>query len=231
MRAYIVDDEQIAHINLRYLPVDGKFVVVFTQSASDVVGGGGCSITATCDMDVVISTIHRRAQEVDSTGIYADKAFVCIFLMHGMGDKPAIRACGVSAQLGLDGDALMRHILEADIAVFFNTFADELNVRRFVFRFVRDATATSTYDITGALCENNDKFAIDRQMPEIYMGDLLIIHDVGAHGSAMGYQYNGRLRAAEVLYTSDGKFCLIRRAERVDDYFATITGLGLKEFQ
>ncbi len=68
-------------------------------------------------------------------------------------------------------------------------------------------------------------------MPEIYMGDLLIIHDVGAHGSAMGYQYNGRLRAAEVLYTSDGKFCLIRRAERVDDYFATITALGLKEFQ
>lgn len=95
----------------------------------------------------------------------------------------------------------------------------------------RDAAATTTYDITGALCENNDKFAIDRPMPEIYMGDLLIIHDVGAHGSAMGYQYNGRLRAAEVLYTSDGKFCLIRRAERVDDYFATITGLGLKEFQ
>jgi diaminopimelate decarboxylase len=95
----------------------------------------------------------------------------------------------------------------------------------------RDAAATTTYDITGALCENNDKFAIDRPMPEIYMGDLLIIHDVGAHGSAMGYQYNGRLRAAEVLYTSEGKFCLIRRAERVDDYFATITGLGLKEFQ
>lgn len=94
----------------------------------------------------------------------------------------------------------------------------------------QDAPLNSTYDITGALCENNDKFAIDRQMPKIYPGDLLLIHDAGAHGSAMGYQYNGRLRAAEVLYTSDGKFRLIRRAERVEDYFATFTGIGLEGF-
>ncbi len=78
------------------------------------------------------------------------------------------------------------------------------------------------YDITGSLCENNDKFAIDRPMPEIHMGDLLIIHDAGAHAVAMGYQYNGRLRTAEILYRTDGTYELIRRAETPEDYFATM---------
>ena len=78
------------------------------------------------------------------------------------------------------------------------------------------------YDVTGSLCENNDKFAIQRPLPEIELGDLLVIHDTGAHGSAMGYNYNGRLRGAEVLYTSDHDFRLIRRAEKPMDYFATL---------
>ena len=77
------------------------------------------------------------------------------------------------------------------------------------------------YDVTGALCENNDKFAVDRMLPEIEIGDLLVIHDTGAHGHAMGYQYNGRLRSAEVLLQSDGSSRLIRRAETPEDYFAT----------
>ncbi len=77
------------------------------------------------------------------------------------------------------------------------------------------------YDITGPLCENNDKFAIDRMLPEIEIGDLLIIHDTGAHGHAMGYQYNGRLRSAEILLQEDGSTRLIRRAETPEDYFAT----------
>ena len=77
------------------------------------------------------------------------------------------------------------------------------------------------YDVTGALCENNDKFAIDRMLPEIVPGDLLVIHDTGAHGHAMGYQYNGRLRSAEVLLCTDGSTRLIRRAETPEDYFAT----------
>ena len=77
------------------------------------------------------------------------------------------------------------------------------------------------YDVTGALCENNDKFAIDRMLPEIELGDLLVIHDTGAHGHAMGYQYNGRLRSAEVLLQEDGSTRLIRRAETPEDYFAT----------
>jgi len=78
------------------------------------------------------------------------------------------------------------------------------------------------YDVAGALCENNDKFAIDRELPEITEGDLLVIHDTGAHGYAMGYNYNGRLRSAEVLYREDGSYQLIRRAERPEDYFATL---------
>lgn len=78
------------------------------------------------------------------------------------------------------------------------------------------------YDVTGCLCENNDKFAIDRMLPQIDIGDLLVIHDSGAHGHAMGYNYNGRLRSAEVLHTADGGFRLIRRAETAQDYFATL---------
>ncbi len=77
------------------------------------------------------------------------------------------------------------------------------------------------YDVTGALCENNDKFAVDRMLPRIDIGDLLVIHDTGAHGHAMGYQYNGRLRSAEILLQSDGTTRLIRRAETPEDYFAT----------
>ena len=77
------------------------------------------------------------------------------------------------------------------------------------------------YDVTGSLCENNDKFAIDRMLPKIDMGDYLAIHDTGAHGFSMGYNYNGKLRSAEVLLKEDGSHELIRRAETPKDYFAT----------
>ena len=79
------------------------------------------------------------------------------------------------------------------------------------------------YDVTGSLCENNDKFAIDRMLPKIDMGDVLVIHDTGAHGFAMGYNYNGKLKSAEVLLCEDGSTKLIRRAE-TPDYFATLDG-------
>lgn len=88
------------------------------------------------------------------------------------------------------------------------------------------APVTDTYDITGNLCENNDKFAIDRKLPHIDVGDLLVIHDTGAHGYSMGYNYNGRLRSAEVLLRPDGSADLIRRAERPGDYFATLDVLS-----
>lgn len=84
-----------------------------------------------------------------------------------------------------------------------------------------DAPCDHKYDIVGSLCENCDKFAVDRMLPKIDMGDLLIIHDTGAHGFSMGYNYNGRLRSAEVLLKEDGSTQLIRRAETPKDYYAT----------
>lgn len=83
------------------------------------------------------------------------------------------------------------------------------------------------YDVVGSLCENNDKFAIDRMLPQIDKGDLLVIHDTGAHGFAMGYNYNGKLKSAELLLKEDGSVQLIRRAETPKDYFATFDGLDI----
>ncbi|MEG0564682.1 MAG: diaminopimelate decarboxylase [Hungatella sp.] len=84
-----------------------------------------------------------------------------------------------------------------------------------------DAPCTHKYDVVGSLCENNDKFAIDRMLPEIDRGDLLVIHDTGAHGFSMGYNYNGKLKSAELLLREDGSVEMIRRAETPKDYFAT----------
>ncbi|MFA5327491.1 MAG: diaminopimelate decarboxylase [Prolixibacteraceae bacterium] len=87
------------------------------------------------------------------------------------------------------------------------------------------------YDVTGSLCENNDKFAINRKLPKMEPGDLVVIHDAGAHGHAMGFNYNGKLRSAELLLCENGKVVQIRRAETLDDYFATLDFEGLKEFK
>lgn len=86
------------------------------------------------------------------------------------------------------------------------------------------------YDVTGSLCENNDKFAIDRPLPPIEPGDILVFHDAGAHGHAMGFNYNGKLRPAELLLREDGQVVPIRRAETLDDYFATLSFAGLDRF-
>ena len=91
-----------------------------------------------------------------------------------------------------------------------------------------DAILDHVYDVVGGLCENNDKFAIERSLPEIEVGDILAIHDTGAHGFSMGYNYNGKLRSAEVLLKADGSFQLIRRAETPADYFATFDGTPFK---
>jgi diaminopimelate decarboxylase len=91
----------------------------------------------------------------------------------------------------------------------------------------QDRPADTLYDVTGSLCENNDKFAIQRPLPAVERGDLLVIHDAGAHGYAMGFNYNGKLRSAELLLKPDGGVQLIRRAETVEDYFATLDFRGL----
>jgi len=90
-----------------------------------------------------------------------------------------------------------------------------------------DSGETSVYDVTGSLCENNDKFAIQRMLPVLAIGDLVVICDAGAHGHAMGFQYNGKLRSAELLLEADGTVRQIRRAETLDDYFATLDFEGL----
>lgn len=86
------------------------------------------------------------------------------------------------------------------------------------------------YDVTGSLCENNDKFAIDRMLPEIQQGDLVVIHDTGAHGHSMGFNYNGKLRSAELLLRPNGEVVSIRRAETLDDYFATLDFDAVEDF-
>ena len=85
-----------------------------------------------------------------------------------------------------------------------------------------DAPCDHRYDVVGSLCENCDKFAVDRMLPKVDIGDLMVIHDTGAHGFSMGYNYNGRLRSAELLLREDGSVELMRRAETPDDYFATV---------
>jgi diaminopimelate decarboxylase len=106
------------------------------------------------------------------------------------------------------------------------------------------APATETYDVVGSLCENNDKFAVQRQLPKIDTGDLgasvqgasapgdfVVIHDAGAHGRAMGFNYNGKLRCGELLLRPDGSVLQIRRRETIEDLFATLDRTALEEFK
>lgn len=92
-----------------------------------------------------------------------------------------------------------------------------------------NAPLDHVYDVTGSLCENNDKFAINRNLPQIDIGDILVIHDAGAHGHAMGFNYNGKLRSAELLLKPDGSVTMIRRAETLEDYFATLDVFGFNQ--
>jgi diaminopimelate decarboxylase len=87
------------------------------------------------------------------------------------------------------------------------------------------------YDVTGSLCENNDKFAVERMLPEMEPGDIVVIHNTGAHGHAMGFNYNGQLRSAELLLRENGKVDEIRRAETISDYLATLDFAKLEEFK
>jgi len=94
-----------------------------------------------------------------------------------------------------------------------------------------DRPHTCLYDVTGSLCENNDKFAINRLLPELAPGDTIVIHDTGAHGHSMGFNYNGKIRSAELLLRESGEVVQIRRAETLDDYFATLNYKALPEFE
>jgi len=172
----------------------------------------------------------QPANDIAAIGAGVKKAFEEILVPAGMGDAALCTELG-RYMLAPHG-CLVTSVLHEK-----NTYKDYIGVDACAANLMRpamygayhhitvmgkeDLPANHKYDVTGALCENNDKFAVDRMLPKIDIGDLLVIHDTGAHGHAMGYQYNGRLRSAEVLLREDGTTRLIRRAETPEDYFAT----------
>ena len=182
---------------------------------------------------------YRPEQNVNDIAIIGEgvrKAYEEILVPAGMGDVALYTELG-RYMLGPYGCLLTRAIHEK------NTYKNYIGVDACAANLMRpaiygayhhitvlgkeNAPCDHKYDVTGSLCENCDKFAVDRMLPEIERGDLLVIHDTGAHGFSMGYNYNGRLRSAEVLLKEDGSTELIRRAETPADYFATLDVTGI----
>lgn len=174
--------------------------------------------------DQTKSDIHKIGEGVR-------EAYERILTPCGMGDVAIFTELG-RYMLGPNGALLSRVLHKKDIHkqyVGLDACASNL-MRPMMYKAYHHITVlgkekeplTHVYDVTGGLCENSDKFAVDRNLPEIEIGDLLFIHDAGAHGHAMGYNYNGKLRSAEVLLTEDGGDRLIRRAETPEDYFRTL---------
>ena len=173
----------------------------------------------------------QQANDIAAIGEGVRKQFEEILVPAGMGDVSICTELG-RFMLGPNG-CLVTKVLH-----FKHTYKEYVGVDACAANLMRpamygayhhitvmgkeDAPGDHKYDVTGSLCENNDKFAIDRMLPEVELGDLLVIHDTGAHGFSMGYNYNGRLRSAEVLLRTDGSAKLIRRAETPEDYFATM---------
>ena len=164
------------------------------------------------------------------------KAFEEILVSAGMGNVAIFTELGRFRQ-GPNGGLVTRAIYEK------HTYKDYVGVDACAVNLMRPAMygayhhitvmgkenepCTHKYDVAGSLCENNDKFAVDRMLPKVQKGDLLVIHDTGAHGFAMGYNYNGKLKSAELLLHEDGSVELIRRAETPEDYFATFDFCGM----
>lgn len=177
-------------------------------------------------------------QEVDilAVGEGVRKAYEEVLVPAGMGDVAIFTELG-RYMLGPNGCLVTKAIHEKHIyKEYIGVDACAANLMRpamygayhhITVMGKEDQPCDHQYDVTGGLCENNDKFAIDRMLPKIDMGDLLVFHDTGAHGFSMGYNYNGKLRSAEVLLKEDGTTQLIRRAETPKDYFATFDFTGL----
>ncbi|MFV0363889.1 MAG: diaminopimelate decarboxylase [Suipraeoptans sp.] len=172
----------------------------------------------------------QKPNDIKAIGEGVRKVFEEVLVPAGMGDVEIYTELG-RFMMGPYGELVVKAIHEK------NTYKDYIGVDACAVDLMRPAmygayhhitvlgkendTSTNTYDITGSLCENNDKFAIDRELPKINAGDYLVIHDTGAHGYAMGYNYNGKLKHAELLLQEDGRVRLIRRAEKPADYFKT----------
>ena len=172
----------------------------------------------------------QAANDIFAIGEGVRKAFEEVLVPAGMGDVAIFTELG-RYMTGPFGALVTRAIHEKHIMKeYIGVDACACNLMRpamygayhhITVMGKEDAPADHVYDVVGSLCENNDKFAIDRQLPKIDIGDLIYIHDTGAHGFSMGYNYNGKLRSAEVLLKEDGSFELIRRAETPADYFST----------
>ena len=173
---------------------------------------------------------EQEPNDILAIGEGVRKAFEEILVPAGMGDVALFTECG-RFMLGPYGCLVTKAIHEK------HTYKEYIGVDACAANLMRpaiygayhhitvagkeDAPCDHMYDVVGSLCENNDKFAIDRMLPQVETGDYLIIHDAGAHGFAMGYNYNGKLRSAELLLKEDGAVQMIRRAETPGDYFAT----------
>ncbi len=172
----------------------------------------------------------EQANDIMAIGEGVRQAFEEILVPAGLGDVAIFTEMG-RFMLGPYGHLIARAIHEKHIyKEYIGLDACACNLMRpamygsyhhITVAGKEDAPCDYVYDVTGSLCENNDKFAIDRKLPKIDIGDLIIIHDTGAHGFAMGYNYNGKLRSAEILLKEDGSTQMIRRAETPADYFAT----------
>lgn len=173
---------------------------------------------------------EQEKNDIHAIGQGVKKAYEEVLVPAGMGDVAIYTELG-RFMMGPYGCLVTKAVHEKHIhKEYIGTDACAVNLMRpamygayhhITVAGKEDAPCDHMYDVVGSLCENNDKFAIDRMLPEIEMGDLLIIHDTGAHGFAMGYNYNGKLKSAEVLLKEDGSFQLIRRAETPRDYYAT----------
>ncbi len=205
---------------------------ILFRTAVELTEETGCHITF-INLSGGVGVPYRPEQPANDIGLIGEgvrKAYEEILVPAGMGDVSLCTELG-RFMLAPHGCLVTRVLHEK------KTYKDYIGVDACAANLMRPAMygayhhitvmgrenepCDHLYDVTGSLCENNDKFAVDRLLPEIHIGDLLVIHDTGAHGHAMGYQYNGRLRSSELLLQSDGSVRLIRRAETPEDYFAT----------
>ena len=203
------------------------------RTAADVARETGCHV-AFIDLSGGIGVPYRPEQSANDISVIGEgvrRAYEEILVPAGMGDVAIFTELGrfMLAPFGhlVTTAVHQKHIYKEYIGV--DACAANL-MRPSIYGAYHhitvlgkeDAPCGKVYDVVGSLCENSDKFAIDRALPEVETGDLLAIHDTGAHGFSMGYNYNGKLRSAELLLREDGSVELMRRAETPDDYFATL---------
>ena len=203
------------------------------QTAADVAEETGCHV-AFINLSGGVGVPYRPDQPANDIAVIGEgvrRAYEEILVPAGMGDVAVFTELGrfMLAPFGhlITTAVHAKHIYKEYIGV--DACAANL-MRPAVYGAYHhitvlgkeDAPCDHVYDVVGSLCENSDKFAIDRALPEIETGDILAIHDTGAHGFSMGYNYNGKLRSAELLLREDGSVELMRRAETPDDYFATL---------